>query len=146
MNYIRLAIASACVATVGFGQERDFDAILKDIKDAAVPAVAWSFEKTREYPQVPGLFIAGVMRAGKQAITQKPASFMFWALLGSTFLAEACKITATNYLYLQNNRGERCIKEHWLEDLKAAHNSVVKTTTQVLSSISESDSGPQKKD
>ena len=146
MNSIRIALLFAFASTVSLGQERAFDKVLKDIKEAAVPAVNWGFEQAIVYPQVPGIFIAGMMRAGKQAIIQKPASFMIWALFGSTVLAEGCKITATNYLNLHKTHGERRISDTWLQDLKVAKDTAVKTASELLNEDTKKSSDEEKKD
>jgi len=146
MNYLRLALVCGFVSTTALCQERNFDAILQGINDAAVPAINWSFEKTREYPQVPGIIIAGMMRAGAQAVTKKAPSFVLWGLVGSTVFAEACKITATNYLYLQKNHGERRIKENWLHDLKAAKDTAVKSATGFFNEETKKNSDEEKLD
>ena len=132
MNYIRFALLFVFASNLSLAQERGLDKVLSDIKDAAAPAINWGFEQAIVYPQVPGIFIAGMMRAGKQAITQKSASFMIWALFGSTLLAEGCKITATNYLNLQQAHGERRIKENWLKDFTVVKDAAVKTASELL--------------
>jgi hypothetical protein len=82
--------------------DKNLEEILKDIKEVAPSAIDWTFEQTAKYPQVPGIAVVSLVRAGKQVITKKPASFTLWAIVGSTFVAEGFRISADNYLQIKN--------------------------------------------
>jgi hypothetical protein len=96
----RLFIVLAFCSTIalGSGSERNLEEVIKNVTEAAPSVIDWTFEQTARYPQIPGIFMASVLRMGKQAATQKPAAFVVWALFGSTIAAEGFKIMATNYL------------------------------------------------
>lgn len=130
-----------CIAIVpftGHAQERDLHKLFQTFKEAMVPIIDKGFEQSLQYPQIPGIFIASVLRAGKQAVTQKPASFIIWGLFGSTIAAEGFKIAAGNYLQMQKiaqTEGSRRIKEHWLEDLKGAKETAKQASKEAAAEV-----------
>ncbi len=95
-------VLAGCSIAPLVGQEYD-----KKMEELIAKAIDWTFEQTEKYPQVPGIAVVSMVRAGKQVITKKPASFTLWAIVGSTFVAEGFRIAAHNYLQIKNaNEGK----------------------------------------